>query len=168
MREKIRTGVSRLENRLPPNGRNHLIGAILVDHTLLYLIEHSRTYVYLITLSRTFLYFLILYRTLSYFLVVSRICSYFRIISDIFPYFLLLPCTFSYFIILSHTLAYFIILARTFSNFFKVPFGDTSRLAKRYINLPNRASHARNWGGPHRSRPNASQTRFSSLENHQN
>ncbi len=46
--------VSRLENRLPPNERNHLIGAsVLVDHILLYLIEHSRTYVYLITLSRT-------------------------------------------------------------------------------------------------------------------
>ena len=76
MREKIRTGVSRLENRLPPNERNHLIGAsVLVDHILLYLIEHSRTYVYLITLSRTFLCFLILYRTLSYFLVLCLLST---------------------------------------------------------------------------------------------
>jgi hypothetical protein len=73
MREKIRTGVSRLENRLPPNERNRLIGAILVDHTLSYLIILSRTYEYLIT---TFSYFVILSHTLSNFIILSRPLSF--------------------------------------------------------------------------------------------
>ena len=61
------------ENLEGTNERYHLTGAILVDHTLSYLIILSRTYAYLIT---TFSYFLILSHTLSNFIILSRPLSF--------------------------------------------------------------------------------------------